>query len=54
MQIEIGKTDYKALLELAEKCVCLVQSKSPTNREYNAARRLRLIIKKIERKNKVL
>ena len=52
MRFEISKTDYKALLELGEKCVCIVQSKNPSIREYNSARRLRLLIKKLERKNK--
>lgn len=52
MKFDISKTDYKSLLELGEKCVCIVQSKNPSIREYNTARRLRMLIKKLERKNK--
>lgn len=52
MKLEISKTDYKALLELGEKCVAFVQGHNPTLREYNSARRLRMLIKKLERKNK--
>ena len=52
MQIEISKTDYKALLELTEKCVGIIQKSPNTSiREFNVARRLRLVKKKIERKN---
>lgn len=51
MQIEISKYDYTSLLSLIDKCASVIQEKQPTNREYNYARRLRLIKKKMERKN---
>ena len=50
MVIELSKTDYNALLELTEKCVLIVQNNSTSNRERNAARRLRLLMKKVARK----
>lgn len=53
MNIEISKSDYKALVDLAEKCVAAIQAQQCTLREYNQARRLRLIIKKIQRNNKI-
>lgn len=52
MNIQITKTDYKSLLDLTEKCVVFVQGHNPTLREYNQARRLRLVMKKIMNKNK--
>lgn len=54
MQIEISKSDYKALLELSERCVAIIKSKEPTIREYNAARRLGLVIRKLQKKNRGL
>lgn len=53
MNIEISKSDFKALVDLAEKCVTAIQSKQCSLREYNQARRLRLIIKKIQRNNAI-
>lgn len=53
MNIEISKSDYKALVDLADKCVTAIQNKQCTLREYNQARRLRIIIKKIQRNNKI-
>jgi len=53
MQITISKQDYGSLLSLIDKCTAIVQDKEPTNREYNYARRLRLIRKKMERNNKI-
>ena len=50
MTIEISKSDYKALIDLTEKCVTAIQTKQYTLREYSQARRLRLIIKKIRRR----
>ena len=43
MQIEISKTDMNALFTLIDKCTAIVQDKQPTLREYNFARRLRLV-----------
>ena len=54
MQIEISKSDYKALLDLSERCVAIIKSKEPTIREYNAARRLGLVIRKLQKKNRGL
>lgn len=53
MQINISKTDYASLLTLIDRCTAIVQAESPSLRDYNAARRLRLIKKKIERRNKI-
>lgn len=53
MNIDISKSDYKALVDLAEKCSAAIQHGQYTLREYNQARRLRLIIKKIQRNNKI-
>ena len=51
MKIDVSKTDYNTLLVLIDKCTAIIQNGSYTLRDYNAARRLRLIKKKIERKN---
>ena len=53
MNIDIRKSDYKALVDLAEKCSSAIQHGQYTLLEYNEARRLRLIIKKIQRNNKI-
>ena len=53
MQIRISKTDLNDLVTLIDKCTSIIQEKQPTLREYNAARRLRLIRKKIIRINKL-
>ena len=53
MQISISKTDLASLMSLIDKCTTMVQDKSTTLREYNAARRLKLIKKKIVRINKL-
>lgn len=51
MQINISKTDYSSLLSLIDKVCMTVQAGNPSDREYNEARRLRLIKKKIIRIN---
>jgi len=51
MQISISKSDYASMLVLIDRCVSVIQNGSPSLREYNYARRLRLIRKKIERTN---
>ena len=53
MDIRISKSDYMAMLDLIDKCTAIVQEKQPTIREYNYARRLRLIRKKLSRINKL-
>ena len=50
MQITISKSDFQALVTLIDKCTAIVQDKQPTLREYNYARRLRLIKKKMVRR----
>ena len=52
MQIDISKTDYGNLLSLIDKVCETVQRGDASLRDYNNARRLRLIKKKIIRKNK--
>jgi len=51
MNIRISKSDYASLLTLIDRCTAIVQQSQPTLRDYNAARRLKLIRKKIERTN---
>ena len=51
MQITISKSDYESLLTLIDRCTAIVQAGNPSLRDYNAARRLRLIKKKMERRN---
>ena len=53
MQINVSNTDLKALFTLIDKCTAIVQDGNPTLREYNYARRLRLVKKAIIRKNKL-
>ena len=50
MEITISKTDFNALMTLIDRCTAIIQDKQPTIREYNAARRLRLIKKKMARR----
>ena len=54
MKIDISKTDFKALVELAEKCATSIQSKQCSLREFNQARRLKIIIKKLQRNNVIM
>ena len=49
MQINISKTDFNALVMLIDKCTAIVKEKQPTTKEYNYARRLSLIKKKMVR-----
>lgn len=51
MNIEISKTDYHSLSSLIDKAVGIIQNKNPTNQEYNVARMLRQVKKKILKKN---
>ena len=55
MQIEISKTNFELLMQLIDKSVAIIQQKSPTTKEYNVARRLRVtkntIVRQIERQN---
>ena len=53
MDIRISKSDYITMLDLIDKCTAIIQDKQPTIREYNYARRLRLIRKKLSRINKL-
>ena len=52
MQLEISKTDYYNLMLLIDKVCQTAQSGKASTKEYNAARRLKIIKKKIERRNK--
>ena len=54
MKIDISKTDFKALVELAEKCATAIQGKQCSLREFNQARRLKVIIKKLQRNNVII
>ena len=56
MEINISKTNYKLLCELIDKAVVIIQQRNSSNREYNIARRLRLmknaIVRQVEKCNK--
>lgn len=49
--MNISKSDYQALLSLIERAIVIIKSKQPTTREYNVARQLGNIKRKVERKN---
>lgn len=51
MNIYISKSDYQAFLSLTDKAIAIIKQKSPTTREYNVARQLGNIKKKVERNN---
>ena len=51
MEITISKTDFTALMSLIDKSVGIIKDKEPTLREYNCARRLYLVKKKIIKRN---
>lgn len=50
MRIEISKTDYTNLLDLATKASNIIKGTQCSNREYNVARRLQLTVNAIIRK----
>lgn len=51
MDINISKSDYKSLLSLIDKSVAIIKTKTSSTRDYNVARQLGNIKKKIERNN---
>jgi len=51
MQIEISKTDYKAMMLSIDKAVSIIRERNTSPREYNVARRLYLIKRQIEKRN---
>lgn len=54
MQIEISKTDYKQLTSLIDKAVTIIKSDSRKPREYNVARQLGILKRKIEKRNTII
>jgi hypothetical protein len=54
MYIEISKSDFKALMSLTEKAISIIKSGSPPPREYNVARQLGLLKRKINRRNNII
>jgi len=53
MDIQISKSDYADLLSLIDKAYGIIVQNSPPPRDYNVARRLRIIGRKLERRNAV-
>ena len=51
MQIEISKTDYKQLTSLIDKAVAIIKSDNPKPRNYNVARQLGILNRKIVKRN---
>ena len=51
MDINISKSDYKSILSLIDKAVAIIKSNPSSTREYNVARQLGNIRKKLERNN---
>ena len=51
MQIEISKTDYKSMMTLIDKAVGIIKSDTRKPREYNVARQLGILKRKVEKRN---
>ena len=51
MEIPISKTDFEKLMLLVDKACTIIKSGNPKPKEYNVARQLYLIKRKVERKN---
>ena len=51
MQIEISKTDYKSMMTLIDKAVVIIKSDTRKPREYNVARQLGILKRKVEKRN---
>jgi len=51
MEIQISKSDYAALMSLIDKAYGIITRNNPPPREYNVARRLRIIRRKLEKRN---
>lgn len=51
MQMEISKSDFEKMISLIDKACTIIKSGNPKPKEYNVARQLYLIKKKLERKN---
>ena len=47
--MEIANTDYKEIMSLMAKAIDIIRKKDPTTREYNVARRMFIISKKLKR-----
>lgn len=54
MQIEISKTDLKAWMSLTEKAISIIKSGNPPPRDYNVARKLGLLKRKIDKRNNII
>lgn len=51
MQIEISNTDYKQLMSLVDKAVTIIKADNRKPRNYNVARQLGILKRKIEKRN---
>lgn len=51
MEIPISKTDYEKMMSLIDKACTIIKSGAPTPKEYNVARQLSQLKKKIDKKN---
>ena len=45
----IANTDYKEIMSLMERAIGIIRKKDPTTKEYNVARRMFIISKKLKR-----
>lgn len=50
MEIPISKTDYEKMMSLIDKACTIIKSGNPTTKEYNVARQLWLIKKKLDKR----
>lgn len=51
MEIPISKTDFEKMMILVDKACSIIKAGNPKPREYNVARQLYLIKRKVEKKN---
>lgn len=50
--MEISKTDFSMLMSLIGRAIAIIKELDPTPKEYNVARQLGNLKKKLERRNK--
>lgn len=51
MEIPISKTNFEKMMILIDKACSIIKAGNPKPREYNVARQLYLIKRKVEKKN---
>ena len=47
----ISKTNYESMMKLVDRAIEIIKASKPKPRDYNVARQLYIIKKKIEKKN---